>query len=235
MISGNFNDHADFEFDPASLPIIRLWSASSPLDSNTDVLEEGLGLTPFPNDYDNECNDEDDVPELSSGSSSSDLSPGTILETPLEITPDLTPESTDQSPSKVTEFDESSPYLSPNDGVWPDTPSEVFSGPSPSQNATTIRKRQTTSGAIVRRRSTSDALESQIPIEFAGLSRPAPLPPIIKKIRCVPILVCLTLQKTHRSHEAQSRQQHIRSEGNTLLRTMQETKLKSAPQIIKTN
>lgn len=203
MIFNAFDDCADLEFDPASPISFRLFSASSPFDSaNTDVLP----FSPFLN-YDDDDVDENGVPTISSGTSSSDVSPSTSLETPLEITSDRTPESADESPSNVTEFDESFPYLSPPDSRWPDTPSGLLSGPPKSTLVTITKKRHPTSKAVARRRKTSGASDSQSVAEFAGLTRLVSPPPLVKNIRCVLLSVWLTVQETERPHASQPREQ----------------------------
>lgn len=203
MIFNAFDDCADLEFDPASPISFRLYSASSPLDSaNTHVLP----FAPFLN-YEDDDVDENGVPTISSGTSSSDVSPSTSLETPLEITSNLTAGSADESPSNVTEYDESFPYLSPQDSRWPDTPLDQFSSPPTSRLVTTTKKRHSTSKAVARRRKTSGASDGQSIAEFAGLNPPVSLPPLIKKIRCVPPSVWLTAQETDRLHPSLPREQ----------------------------
>jgi hypothetical protein len=205
MIFNAFDDCADLEFDPASPISFRLYSASSPLDSaNTHVLP----FAPFLN-YEDDDVDENGVPTISSGTSSSDVSPSTSLETPLEITSNLTAGSADESPSNVTEYDESFPYLSPQDiSRWPETPlDQLSSSPPMSRLVTTTKKRHSTSKAVVRRRRTSGASDSQSIAEFTGLTPPVSLPPLIKKIRCVLLSVWLTVQETDRPHASLPREQ----------------------------
>ena len=184
MSSEEIDDSASWEFDPA-LPILFGLSSPSPgLDFDADTFL-GLSYTPPIDDgeeEEEEEEEEDDMPEFSSGSTTSDISPGTSLETPFDLT--LT-ESTDASPPTVPDFPKEFSQLSPNGELWPAIPSELVSGTSPDIPPVSLSKtsRKGTTKVLARRRMASDASDSQGSLtEFAGL---IPLPPLTKKIRCV--------------------------------------------------
>jgi hypothetical protein len=164
-----------------------MFGLSSPwpgLDFDADILL-GLSYTPPIDDEEEEEEleeKEDDMPEFSSGSSTSDVSPGTSLETPFNLT--LT-ESTDASPPTVTEFPKEFSQFSPNGELWPATASELVSGTSPDTRPVSLSKTsgKGTTKVLARRRMASDASDSQNSLtEFAGL---IPHPQLTKKIRCV--------------------------------------------------
>jgi len=182
MSFDEFDDSSSWEFDPA-LPIMFGLSSPSPgLDFDADIFL-GLSYTPpIDDEEEEEEEEEDDMPEFSSGSSTSDISPGTSLETPFALT--MT-ESTDTSPPTVPNFPKGFSQLSPNSELWPAIPSEIVSGASPDTGPVSLSKTsgKGTTKALARRRMASDASDSQGSlIEFAGL---IPLPHLTKKIRCV--------------------------------------------------
>jgi|SRR5271170_1390721 len=181
MSFDEFDDSSSWEFDPAVPITLRLDSASPSLDFETDIFL-GLSYTPPLDDDEEDDKEDDDTPESSSRSSTSNGSLGTSLETPLDL-PLKTPEGTDTSPWTVGEFVEQFPQFSPDSELWPATPSELASGPSPDTRVSILgesAKRPTK--VLARRRMASDASDSQSSlIEFAGLIA---LPPLPTKIRC---------------------------------------------------